>query len=334
MMAYRKVSIVGTGMYVPERVVTNHDLAKVMETSDEWIQQRSGIKERRHVEPGISTCDLAHEASKRALEAAGCSPDQLDMIIVATLSPDHYFPGTSAFLQHRLGLETTPAMDIRCQCSGFLYALSIGQHFVSGGQYQRVLICGAECHSPALDMTTRGRDVAVLFGDGAGAAVLAPSEDENRGILSVHLHAQGEFAKRLWIEAPSMTNRPYMTHEMIDDGRIFPKMEGRLVYKHAVARLPEVIQEALGANQLQASDVDLFVFHQANVRINEHAAQVLGIPAEKLFHNIDRYGNCSAASIPMCLDECARSGRLRPGQLVCLAAFGSGFTWACALVRW
>lgn len=334
MTTSRKVSIVGTGMYVPERIVTNHDLRQWMDTSDEWIQQRSGIKERRHVEPGTSTCDLALEASRRAIEAAGCTADDLDMILVATLSPDHYFPGTSAFLQARLGLETTPAMDIRCQCSGFLYALGVGQHFVAGGQYQRVLICGAECHSPALDMTTRGRDVAVLFGDGAGAVVLAPSDDEQRGILSVHLHAQGEFAKRLWIEAPTMTHRPHVTHEMIDDGRIYPKMEGRLVYKHAVARLPEVIHETLQANQLQPADVDLFVFHQANVRINEHAAQVLGIPPEKLYHNIDRYGNCSAASIPMCLDECARSGRLRPGQLVCMAAFGSGFTWACALARW
>lgn len=334
MAALRKVKIAGTGMYVPPRVVTNIDLEQRMETSDEWIQQRSGIRERRHVDPGVSTSDLALEASRAALEAAKCKPTDLDMIIVATLSPDHYFPGTSAFLQAKLGLETTPAMDVRCQCSGFIYALNIGQLFIASGQYERVLICGAEVHSPALDMTTRGRDVAVLFGDGAGAAVLEASDDPERGILSVHLHAQGEFAKRLWIEAPTMTETPYISHAQIDSGRIYPQMDGRFVFKHAVVRMPEVIREALQANQLTSKDVGLYVFHQANVRINEYAAQALEIPPEKLFNNIDKYGNCSAASIPMCLDECQRSGRLRPGDLVCLAAFGAGFTWASALIRW
>jgi 3-oxoacyl-[acyl-carrier-protein] synthase-3 len=321
-------------MYVPPKVVSNFDLQQRMDTSDEWIQQRSGIRERRHVAPGVNTSDLAYEASRAALDAAGCKPEDLDLVIVATLSPDHYFPGTSAFLQAKLGLESTPAMDVRCQCSGFLYALNVGQLFVGSGQYNRVLICGAEVHSPALDMTTRGRDVAVLFGDGAGAAVLEPSDDPERGILSVHLHAQGEFAKRLWIEAPTMSETPYISHEQIDAGRIYPQMDGRFVFKHAVLRMPEVIREALTANAKSSSDVDLFVFHQANVRINEYAAQALEIPPEKLFNNIDKYGNCSAASIPMCLDECRRTGRLKDGDLVCLAAFGAGFTWASALIRW
>lgn len=330
----RRVAITGTGMYVPPRIVTNQDLQRIMETSDEWIQQRSGIRERRYVDPGVSTADLAYQASLAALEASNCAAKDLDLIIVATLSPDHFFPGTSAFLQTRLGLETTPAFDVRCQCSGFLYALSIGQLYVASGQYRRVLVCGAEAHSPALDMTTRGRDVAVLFGDGAGAAILEPSPDDRRGILSVHLHAQGEFAKRLWMEAPTMTEARHLTPEMIESGRIYPKMDGKFVFKHAVVRMPEVVMEALAANQLRPADVDLYLFHQANVRINEYAAQALGIPPEKLFGNIDRYGNCSAASIPMCLDECARSGRLRRGDLVCMAAFGAGFTWASALARW
>ena len=327
--------ITGTGMCVPPRVVSNHDLAARMDTTDEWIQQRTGIQTRHHVDPGTGPVDLAHEAAQRALAAAGLEATDLDAILVASLSPQHDFPGTSAFLQDRLGVQTgCPAMDIRCQCTGFLYALQVGQMYVGCGQYDRVLVCGTEVHSTGLDFTTRGRDVAVIFGDGAGAVVLEPSADETRGILSVHTHAQGKYAKKLWLEAPSCAYSPRLTHEMIEEGRHFPYMDGRFVFKHAVTRMPQVVGEALEKNSLKVSDVDLFLFHQANLRINEACGQKLGISPQRTYNNIERYGNCSAASIPMLLDECVRSGRVDPGHLIAMAGFGSGFTWASALIRW
>jgi 3-oxoacyl-[acyl-carrier-protein] synthase-3 len=334
MEAMRRVRITGTGMHVPERVVTNDDLAQLMDTSDEWIQQRTGIHTRCHVDPGTGPADLALEASSRALEAAGLEPGDLDAIIVPSLSPHHEFPGISAFLQHRLGIAEIPAMDVRCQCTGFLYALQVGKLFVASGQYDRVLVCGAEVHSTGLDFTTRGRDVAVIFGDGSGAVILEPSDDAERGILSIHLHAEGKYAKKLWVEAPASCYSPRFTREMFDEGLHYPKMDGRFVFKHAVTRMPEVIQEALDANKCSLGDVDLFLFHQANLRINEFVGQSLGIPPEKTHHNIMVYGNCSAASIPMCLDECVRSGRIGEGALICMAGFGSGFTWGSALLRW
>ncbi len=334
MQALRNVRITGTGMYVPPRVVKNADLAELMDTTDEWIRQRTGIEERHHADPGTGPSDLAIESATRALEAAGLEAAQLDAIVVASLSPEHDFPGISAFLQHKLGLAGCPSFDVRAQCTGFLYALQVGQLYVASGIHDRVLVCGAELHSTGMDFSTRGRDVAVIFGDGSGAVILEPSNDAERGILSVHLHTQGEHAERLWVEAPGSSLHPRITHEMLDAGLQYPKMDGRFVFKHAVTRMPEVLNEALEHNKCALDDVKLFLFHQANLRINEYVAGQLGIPPEKLESNIQRYGNCSAGSIPMLLDECVRGGRVKEGDLIAMAGFGSGFTWGAALIRW
>ncbi len=330
----RKVGILASGMSVPDKVVTNADLEKLMTTSDDWIQQRSGIQERRFVETGTAPSDLAELACRRALDQAGLQINDIDLLLCATLSPDHFFPGTSAFVQRKLGMETAPAMDIRGQCSGFIYALNIGQLFVASSQYQRVLVCGTEVHSRALDFSDSGRDVAVLFGDGAGAVILGPTEDPERGILSFRLHTDGRFAEKLWLEGPGMAAEPFVSQEKLLDRTYFPKMEGRFVYKHAVHRLPEVVNEVLADHQLKPADVDHFFFHQANQRINEAVAHQLHLAPDRVHSNIARYGNCSAASIPMLLDEVHRLGNIKRGQLVCLAAFGAGFTWASALIRW
>jgi 3-oxoacyl-[acyl-carrier-protein] synthase-3 len=330
----RRASITGTGMAVPPRVVTNHDLAKLMDTSDEWIRQRSGIVERRHVDPGTGPTELGVEAVQSALKSAGLKSQDIDMMIVATLSPEHYFPGTGSFMQAKLGMGTTPVLEVRNQCSGFLYALNVGQMFIATGQYHRVVVVGVEVHSRALDMTTRGRDVAVLFGDGAGAVVLEPSRSPEHGIMSVHLHAEGQFADKLWVEYPSLGRTPFLSAQVIEEGRVFPQMDGKFVFKNAVRRLPEVVMEGLAAHHLQPADIDHWLFHQANLRINEFVAEQLGIPATRCPSNIQKYGNCSAASVPILLDECVRERRIKPGDLVCMATFGSGFTWASAVIRW
>jgi 3-oxoacyl-[acyl-carrier-protein] synthase-3 len=332
-----RAKITGTGLSVPDRVVTNHDLEQLMDTSDEWIRQRSGIVERRHVSAEETPSSLAEAASRRALGAAGIAPEDLDGIILATLSPEHDFPGTSFFLHQRLGVPEIPCFDLRAQCSGFLYSLAVADSFIRAGAMRRLLVVGCEVHSTGIDLTTRGRDVAVLFGDGAGAAVVEANDgpDDRSGILAIRMHAEGEHAKRLWIEAPGSSFQPLrINHELLDEGRHFPKMDGRFVFKHAVTRMPEVLRETLDAAGVKLDDVELFLFHQANLRINEYVAQQLGIPPEKCPSNIERYGNCSAASIPMLLDEAVRSGRLRRGQLVAMTAFGSGFTWASGVARW
>ncbi len=335
MQVMRRARIAGTGMYVPPRVVTNDDLAKLMDTNDEWIQQRSGIRERHHVDEGTGPAELAFEASCKALEAAGIAAKDLDAILVASLSPHHDFPGASAFLQDQLGIGGCPAMDVRAQCTGFLYALQVGALYVGSGQYERVLVCGAEVHSTGLDFSTRGRDLAVLFGDGAGAVILETTDEQERCILSVHTHAEGKYAKKLWVEAPGSSFWPErITHEMLDQGRHYPVMDGRFVFKHAVTRMPEAVNEVLAANKCEIGDVDLALFHQANLRINEFVAKELGIAPERIYNNIQVYGNCSAGSIPMCLDECVRGGRVSPGDLIMMAGFGSGFTWGSALIRW
>ena len=334
MVELRRVRISGTGMCVPPRVVTNKDLERLMDTSDEWIRQRTGIVERHHVDPGVGPADLAAEAATRALEASGGEATDLDAILVASLSPHHDFPGTSVFLQDRLGIAGCPAMDVRAQCTGFLYALQVGHLFVASGQYDRVLVVGAEVHSTGLDFSTRGREVSVIFGDGAGAVILEPSEDSARGVLSVHLHAEGEHAKRLWVEAPGSVNHPRIDEKQIAEGRHYPSMDGRFVFKHAVRRMPEVMREALAHNGCELEDLDLALFHQANLRINEHVAARLGLPEARVYNNIERFGNCSAASIPMLLDECVRAGRTGEGDLMAMCGFGSGFTWGAALVRW
>jgi len=332
-----RAKITGTGMCVPDQIVTNDDLAGRMDTSDEWIRQRSGIQERRWIRPGETPADLGKRAVERACEQAGCEPADIDCLLLATLSSQHDFPGSSFFVHEALDLGEIPCMDLRAQCSGFLYALSIADGLVIAGKFKRVVVVGCEVHSTGLDISTRGRDVAVLFGDGAGAVVVEAQEDEadTAGILEVRMHAEGKHARRLWIEAPTSAHTPVrLTHEMIDEGRIFPYMEGRYVFKHAVTRMPEVLLETLHATSHKLADVDHFFFHQANLRINEAVAQRLEIPEDRVFNNIMKYGNCSAASIPMLLAESTRNGRLEKGNLVSMTAFGSGFTWASALVRW
>ncbi len=331
----RRCKIVGTGMYVPERVVTNADLMTMMDTSDEWIRQRSGIRERRFAAETETPADMARVACERALLDAGLEIRDIDCILLATLSPQHEFPGTSFFVHEMLGAPEIPCMDLRAQCSGFLFALGAANSFVRAGQFERVLVVGVEIHSMGIELATRGRDVAVLFGDGAGAVIVEATRAEDpAGILEIRMHSEGAHAKRLWIEAPGCALRPYrITHEMIDEGRIYPKMDGKFVFKHAVTRMPEVLHEALSAASVKLADVDLFLFHQANLRINEYVAGQLGIPPEKCPSNIERYGNCSAASIPMLLAEARANGVAKPGHLVAMTGFGSGFTWGCALAR-
>ncbi len=328
--------ITGTGMYVPDRVVTNKDLEALMDTSDEWIRQRSGIVERRYITEGEVPADLAEAASRQALEAAELEADQIDCIILATLSAQAEFPGTSFFLQERLG-GTIPCFDLRAQCSGFLFSLNVARSFVRAGQYQRVLVVGCEVHSTGVDHTTEGRDVAVLFGDGAGAVVVEANtdEDDRSDILEVQMHAEGKYAEKLWIEAPGSGHFPKrMTQELLDRKAHFPTMEGKFVFKHAVTRMPQVLRQTLDAASVKIDDVNLFLFHQANLRINEYVANSLEIPPEKTRNNIQRYGNCSAGSIPILLAEAEREGALSRGDLVSLTGFGSGFSWASAVIRW
>ena len=331
-----RAKITGTGMYVPERVVTNDDLSKLMDTSDEWIRQRSGVVERHYIEEGEGPVDLAQHASERALEAANLEASDLDCVILATLSSQAEFPGTSFFLHEALGVAEIPCFDLRAQCSGFVYSLACADGFIKAKAFRRVLVVGCEVHSTGIDLSDTGRDVAVLFGDGAGAVVLEANDDEDdpAGLIEVRLHAQGKHARKLWLEAPGSGHTPVrIDHQMIDERRHFPRMEGRFVFKHAVTRMPEVLLETLNAASLKIEDVDLFLFHQANLRINEYVANALEIPEEKRISNIERYGNCSAASIPMLLDEAIRGGRLAPGQLFSMTTFGSGFSWTSAVAR-
>lgn len=333
--------VAGTGMSVPDRVVTNADMTQWMDTTDEWIQQRTGIRERRWVEDGQGPADLATAATLAALEQAELDVSDLDCILLATLSAEHDFPGTSFFLHEAIGAGEIPCIDLRAQCSGFLYALQMADALIVANRYRRVLVVGAEVHSTGLDKSTAGRDVTVIFGDGAGAVVLEASNLTNQsndadgpGLLEVRVHADGQHARRLWTEAPSCATPGRITHEMIDDRRIFPVMDGRFVFKHAVTRMPEVLHETLNAASLKLEDIDLFLFHQANLRINEFVANKLEIPASKVMNNIQRLGNCSAGALPILLAEASREGRLEPGQLVSLTAFGSGFTWGSAVIRW
>jgi len=332
----RNSRILGVGRYVPERVVTNKDLAACMDTTDEWIQQRTGIRERHYSDGWTGAADMGAEAAREALDRAGLRAEDMQCVVFATLSPDVDMPASACLLQHRLGIAGMPAFDVRNQCSGFLYGLAIADKFVKTGTYDHVLLVGAEVHSTGIDLTTRGREVAVIFGDGAGAVVVGPEADPRRGILSTHLHAEGKFAEKLWLESPASRSRPRLTEEMISgpEARIFPKMEGRYVFRHAVNRFPEVIREALDANGLAPSDISLLIPHQANLRISQMVAMGLELSEEQVFNNIDRYGNTTAGSIPIALYEALEAERIREGGLLCLAAFGAGFTWASALIRW
>ncbi len=337
-MNQTRARIAGLGMYVPPNVVTNDDLAERMDTTDEWITQRTGIKQRHWVDPATSTSDLGAEAARAAIADAGLSGDDLDMILVATLSADHYFPGTACFVQEKLDLPGLPAIDVRQQCTGFVYATSIADQFIRTGFARRILVVGAEVHSKGLDISTAGRDVSVLFGDGAGAIVIEAVEvtdpTTESHVLSTHLHADGSGARELWMPGPGMAYERFITYEMLDKGLQFPEMNGRSVYVNAVKRMGEAVVEALDSNNSAVADVDLFVFHQANLRINEAVAERLGIPAEKVFNTIDRFANTTAATIPIGLAEARTAGVLEPGMLVCTAAFGSGFTWGSMLLRW
>jgi 3-oxoacyl-[acyl-carrier-protein] synthase-3 len=329
-----RAAFAALGTAVPDRVVTNADLTKLMETSDEWIQQRTGIKERRWVEEGQGTADLAEAAARQALDKAGWQPSDVEAIVFATLSGDHMFPGDGCYLGARLGLPGVPAIDIRNACSGFLYGLSVANAWIRTGTYRRVLLVGAEIHSTGLDVSTRGRDTAVIFGDAAGAALLEATDDPDRGVLSVHLHADGRFAKDLNVEAPGAMYHPRVSQKQIDEGLVYPHMEGQKVFKHAVVKMPEVVREALRANGLTPADLKLLVPHQANLRIAEAVQRSLELSDDQVFNNIQRYGNTTAASIPLCLSEGVEARGVKRGDLVGLAAFGAGFTWASALLRW
>lgn len=327
-------AFLGVGHYVPTRVVTNSDLAKLMPTTDEWIQQRTGIKERRFIEhDGIGASDLAVPAVKMALERAGRSIKDVDMIIFATLSPDVNFPGSGCLLGDKLGLPGVPALDVRNQCSGFLYGVSVADAWVKAGAYKNILVVGAEVHSTGIELNERGRDVAVLFGDGAGAVLVGPSPSDTRGLLSIALHADGSGAKDLWLPAPASMHMPRLTHEMLDRGDHFPQMNGKHVFRWATEKMPEVALEVLKAAELGTADVDLFVPHQANMRINQLVAQKLGLAPDKVVHNIEKYGNTTAATIPIGLSEAFAEGKLGEGKNILMAAFGSGYTWSAAVAR-
>jgi 3-oxoacyl-[acyl-carrier-protein] synthase-3 len=322
------------GTCVPDRVVTNEELSRRMETSDEWITQRTGIKERRWVEPGTGATDLALTATKRALDKAGWKATDIEAIIYATLSPDHFLPGDGCFLNAKLGIPGVPALDIRNQCTGFVYGLAVADAWIRIGMYKRVLVVGAEVQSTALDVSTRGRDIAVIFGDGAGAALLEATDEPGRGVLSCHLHADGRFATDLWCDAPGSIYSPRVSAAQIESGATWPRMEGQKVFKHAVTKMPEVMREALTANGLKTTDLKLVVAHQANMRIAEMVQRSLELRDDQIFNNIQKYGNTTAASIPLCLAEAIEVRGLERGDLVGLCAFGSGFTWASALLRW
>jgi len=329
-----RAAVAALGTYVPDRVVTNQELTKLMETSDEWITQRTGIKERRWVGEGMGNSDMALAATRRALDRAGWKPTDIEAIIYATLSTDHMFPGDGCFLNAKLGIPGVPALDIRNQCSGFIYGLSVADAWIRAGQYRRVLLVGAEVHSTGLDVSTRGRDVAVIFGDGAGAALLEATDDPSRGVLSTHLHADGRFARDLWTDAPGSFYHPRVQPRMLDDGSIFPRMEGQKVFKHAIVKMPEVVREALSRNGLATQDIKVLIPHQANLRISEMVQRSLELSDAQVFNNIQKYGNTTAASIPLCLEEAVTARGVKRGDLVALAAFGAGFTWASALLRW
>lgn len=329
----RKSKIAGVGHYVPDNVVTNKDLEKLMDTTDEWIVTRTGIHERRWVNKRIGTSDLAIKASEKAIEMAKLKPSDIDLVIFATLTSDYNFPGSAVQIQDKMGMDTIGAFDIKAACSAFLYGLSIGDQFVKTGQANNVLVIGAEIQSTGIDITTRGRDMAVLFGDGAGAVVLQSSDGES-AILSTHIHSQGKYLKELWAELPTSIENPCMSNEMLDAGRQYPQMNGREVFRNAIVRFPEVIKEALDANNYQVEDVNIFIPHQANLRITQSVAQRLGVGMDKMYSNIERYGNTTGASIPIALSEAYQEGKIKDGDLVILAAFGSGFTWASAAIRW
>ncbi|MDI5950627.1 3-oxoacyl-ACP synthase III family protein [Flavobacterium yafengii] len=330
--------IAGLGYYVPENVVTNDDLSKIIDTNDEWIQERTGIQERRHIIKGEdTTTSMGVKAAKIAIERSGVAKEDIDFIVFATLSPDYYFPGPGVLVQRDLGLGTVGALDVRNQCSGFIYGLSVADQYIKSGMYKNVLVIGSEVHSTGLDMTSRGRGVSVIFGDGAGAAVLSREEDLTKGILSTHLHSEGQYAEELIVKAPGMGGRwvtDILADNNPDDESYFPYMNGQFVFKNAVVRFSEVINEGLQANNLQVSDIDMLIPHQANLRISQFIQKKFNLTDDQVYNNIQKYGNTTAASIPIALTEAWEKGKIKSGDTVVLAAFGSGFTWGSAIIKW
>ncbi|MBX2911753.1 MAG: ketoacyl-ACP synthase III [Cyclobacteriaceae bacterium] len=333
-MKYSK--IVGLGHYVPDTVISNEYLSNVMDTTDEWITERTGIKQRRWIDPSTDTvANMSAKASRMALDRAGLKETDIDFIVFATITPDYFFPGSGVLLQRELGLDgKIGAIDIRNACSGFIYGLSVADQFIKTGMYQTILVVGAEIQSTALDITTRGRNTAVIFGDGAGAAILQAAGQP--GILSTHLHSDGNFAEELYVKDPG-SSRPHaerQPEQILDTSSYKVVMNGSQVFKHAVVRFAEVINEALKANNMQKEDIGLLVPHQANLRISQFIQQKMGLPDEKVYNNIMRYGNTTAASIPIAMSEAWAEGKMKENDIICLAAFGSGFTWASALIKW
>jgi len=330
-------TIKGIGHFVPDNIVTNDDLSKIMDTSDEWIQERTGIQERRWIKDGSdeTTATMGAKAARKAIENAGLTKDDIDFIVFATLSPDYFFPGSGVLIQEMLDMPTIGAVDIRNQCSGLVYSISIADQFIKTGMYKNILVIGSEFHSGALDKTTRGRGLAVLFGDGAGALVLSRSEDASRGILSTHLHSQGEHAEVLTVKTPSIKHWvPAIIAGGEEDTSYHPFMDGQKVFKHAIVRFSEAITEGLEANNLTASDIDLFIPHQANLRISQFVQRRFKLSDDQVFNNIQKYGNTTAASIAIAMSEANEQGKMKKGDLVVLAAFGSGFTWGSVVIRW
>ncbi len=330
--------ITGLGYYVPDNVVTNDDLSKIMDTNDAWIQERTGIEERRYVTKGKdTTTTMGVKAAKIAIERSGIDKDDIDFIVFATLSPDYYFPGPGVLVQRDLGIKTVGALDVRNQCSGFVYALSIADQYIKTGMYKNILVIGSEVHSHGLDMTTRGRGVSVIFGDGAGAAILSREDDSTKGILSTHLHSEGQHAEELALIAPGMGKRwvnDIIADNNPDDESYLPYMNGQFVFKNAVVRFSEVIIEGLRKNNLTSADIDMLIPHQANLRISQFIQNKFRLGDDQVFNNIMKYGNTTAASIPIALTEAWEAGKVKDGDLIVLAAFGSGFTWGSAIIRW
>ena len=326
--------ISGTGFFLPPRVVTNDELSSYMDTTDEWIQERTGIKERRYVEKGVGPSDLAIPATEQALKAAGLTVSDIDFIIFATSTPDFYAPGSGCVIQEKMGFNDIGALDIRVQCSGFIYGLSIAEQYIRTGNFKNILLIGAEVQSTAMNLTDEGRDTAIIFGDGAGAAIISATE-ENKGILSTHMHSEGKYLKELWLEAPaSNAGHPRITREVLDEGKQYLKMNGKEVFRHAITRFPEVINEALEANNLTSENINLLIPHQANLRITQMVQKRLGLSNDQVFSNIHKYGNTTAATIPIALAEAFNEGRIKEGDILVLAAFGAGFTWASAIMKW
>jgi 3-oxoacyl-[acyl-carrier-protein] synthase-3 len=329
--------ITGLGKYLPDNVVTNDDLSKIMDTNDEWIQERTGIKERRWIKEGTedTSAVMGAKAAKIAIDRAGLTKDDIDFIVFATLSPDYYFPGCGVQIQDMLDMPTVGALDVRNQCSGFVYALSVADQFIKTGMYKNILVIGAEYHSNGLDKTTRGRGVSVIFGDGAGACVLSRTEDNSKGILSSHLHSEGKYADKLIVESPSIGHWvPEIMAAEEEDLSYFPYMDGQFVFKNAVVRFSEVIMEGLMANGMQKEDIDLLIPHQANLRIAQFIQKKFGLSNDQVFNNIMKYGNTTAASVIIALTEAWEEGKLKDDDTVVLAAFGSGFTWGSVIMKW